>query len=160
MLQSIPLRNRVYRSRNVSPLPLTAPYRDVGHTGTYRLWGQEQMHGAIDAVLHEGKLSCISILPSFLFFPALSPTTSDLETHGLLSSYCSGHVQCWWDSSKQEHTSAGRLRTRYVNCGWFKHYVAHYLQFQARRRERIGRRGKVRCFTVQYHVRHFYILSL
>ena len=54
ILQSIPLRNRVYRSRNVSPLPLTAPYRDVGHTGTYRLWGQEQMHGAIDAVLHEG----------------------------------------------------------------------------------------------------------
>ena len=28
--------------------------KDVGHAGTYKLWGQEQMHGAIDAVLNEG----------------------------------------------------------------------------------------------------------
>ena len=32
--------------------------KDVGHAGTYKLWGQEQMHGAIDAVLNEGMSIC------------------------------------------------------------------------------------------------------
>lgn len=50
MHRSLPLKDRVYRSRIAgSSVPLTS-----STTGTHRLWSQEQMNGAVRAVLHEG----------------------------------------------------------------------------------------------------------